>query len=174
MSESRPPEIVVRNEQQRPVDCERLAELAGAVLAAEAKRCNASWDPEAELSVVIGDDAWIGELNRMYRNRDAATDVLAFPQGALQMEGAPEQESPPPAEQNRSESGLWLLGDVAISAETAARQAEELGHGFEEEMAVLLAHGILHLTGWRDYTGGERQRMMRRVEEVLARARSEG
>lgn len=111
---------------------------------------------ETELSVVIGDDEWIQELNRKYRNRDAPTDVLAFPQES-------NTEAGPPA-------GGALLGDVAISAETAARQAENLGHDFEREMAILLAHGILHLTGWRDQTPAQRRRMMRRVKEVLAEA----
>lgn len=147
--------MMVVNEQERPVDCRVLAEIARSVIAAEARRRGAGWEPECELNIVIGDDRWIQELNRKYRKRDAATDVLAFPQEVEA--GGPE-----------------ALGDVAISGETAARQAEELGHEFEEEIAILAAHGILHLTGWRDGTPEERREMMRRVEEVLAEARSKG
>lgn len=116
----------------------------------EAEGCQ----PEAELSVVIGDDEWIQELNRRYLNRDRPTDVMAFPQDAGPPGSAP------------------LLGDVAISAETAARQAEELGHSFAEEMELLLAHGILHLTGWSDDTPARRRRMMERSRQVLAQART--
>lgn len=106
--------------------------------------------PETELSVVLGDDAWIRELNETYKQKRTATDVLAFPQ-----EATPEGEGP-------------LLGDVAISVETAERQATELGHSLLRELEILLTHGILHLTGWRDDTAARRRRMMARTEELLA------
>jgi probable rRNA maturation factor len=108
--------------------------------------------PEAELSVVIGDDRWIQALNRNYRKKDSPTDVLAFPQG----------ESP--------EGAAQLLGDVAISAETAARQGAEMGHSLHQELALLLAHGILHLTGWGDETSATRRRMLQRGEQVTREA----
>ena len=111
--------------------------------------------PSAELSVVIGDDAWIRKLNREYRKQDAATDVLAF-----------SQEAGPAGSDE-------LLGDVGISAETAARQAKELGHTLMAEMEVLLAHGILHLTGWEDGTAAERKQMMQRVQAVLEQVEGE-
>jgi probable rRNA maturation factor len=148
--------VVVVNRQKRRVNCRRLARVARSALAAELERDGANWSSEAELTVAIGDDAWIQELNREYAKKDRPTDVLAFPQ------------EPGP---HTKESGL-LLGDVAISAETAARQAEELGHEFEEEIAILLVHGILHLTGWRDDTPAQRKRMMGRMREVLAEARA--
>ncbi len=110
-------------------------------------------DPAAELSVVIGDDAWIQDLNRRYRGRQAPTDVLAFPAGET-----PAGEAP-------------MLGDVAISAETAERQARQANHGLMEELELLLAHGILHLTGWEDETPEARRRMMQRAEQVLSEVR---
>lgn len=112
----------------------------------EAEGCH----PEAELSVAIGDDQWIQELNRRYLGRDVPTDVLAFPQ-----EGGPQ-------------SGEHLLGDVAISQETAARQAGERGHDEAEELELLLVHGVLHLTGWRDDTPSQRREMMRRAKKLLS------
>lgn len=133
--------IIVR--EKRRVNRARLARVARAVMAAEG--CH----PEAELSVVLGDDAWIWELNETYKQQQAATDVLAFPQDA-----APEGEGP-------------LLGDIAISAETAARQARELGHSLLRELEILVTHGILHLTGWRDDTAAQRRRMMARTEQLL-------
>ncbi len=157
---------MVRNEQERPVDCRRLKELAQSVIAAEARRCGAGCHPECELNVVIGDDRWIQELNRKYRKRDAPTDVLAFPQEPRPAGSIAAETSGAEEEREGGAAGL-LLGDVAISGEAAARQAEALGHGFQEEVAILVVHGILHLTGWRDETPAERQEMMRRVEEVL-------
>jgi len=111
--------------------------------------------PEAELSIAIGDDAWIQSLNRKYRKKDRATDVLAFPQD-MGPEGTP------------------LLGDVAISAETAKRQAQELGHSFEHELALLLVHGILHLTGWDDKATEQRRQMIQRGEQLVAMQGEQG
>jgi len=105
----------------------------------------------AELSVAIGNDRWIQELNQKYKGKNAPTDVLAFPPG----------EGPGEAQ---------LLGDVAISAETAWRQARLAGHDLTTELALLLTHAVLHLTGWRDDTPARRRRMMKQTRELLARA----
>ena len=78
------------------------------------------------------DDAEIQELNRTYRDLDQTTDVLSFPQD----------------EDAVNESGDTLLGDVVISVETAARQAEEHHLSFNEELILLAIHGILHLLGY--------------------------
>ena len=137
--------VLVLNKQKRRLRRRWLQELAEAVMQAEG--CH----PEAELSVVIGDDGWIQNLNREYRKKEMPTDVLAFTQDLSPAGTAP------------------LLGDVAISAETAARQAQQLGHSFEEEMALLLTHGILHLTGWTDETPSKRERMMHRAQELAGR-----
>ncbi|HUU54899.1 MAG TPA: rRNA maturation RNase YbeY [Armatimonadota bacterium] len=137
--------VLVLNKQKRRLRRRWLEELAEAVMQAEG--CH----PEAELSVVIGDDGWIQELNREYRKKDRPTDVLAFPQDL-----SPAGTGP-------------LLGDVAISAETAARQAQQVGHSLEQEMALLLTHGILHLAGWTDETPAKRRRMMRRAQDLLGR-----
>jgi len=126
-----------------------LERLAEAVMQAE------GCPPEAELSIAIGDDAWIQELNRRYRKTDRPTDVLAFPQSV-----GPE--------------GSLLLGDVVISAEAAARQAAELGHSFERELALLVTHGILHLLGWEDVRAAQRRRMMARAQQVLRQVGGEG
>ena len=105
----------------------------------------------AELNIVVGDDAWIQELNETYKGVSRPTDVLAFPQ-----ETALPGEDP-------------ILGDVAISWETAARgRRRNSGHRPAEEMEILLTHGILHLTGWRDDTPARRRKMMERTRELLA------
>ncbi len=137
-------QVTIIDRGKRGVNRARLGRVARAVM--EAEGCH----PEAELSVVLGDDAWIQELNETYKQKRAATDVLAFPQDAV-----PDGERP-------------LLGDIAISAETAERQAKELGHSLRRELEILLTHGILHLTGWRDDTPARRRRMMARTEQLLA------
>jgi probable rRNA maturation factor len=89
--------------------------------------------PRCELSVLITDDPEIKKLNRYYRKRNRATDVLSFVQLG--------KKSKDPKEP-------LLLGDVVISAQTAKRQAKERKHSIEKELVFLLIHGILHLFGY--------------------------
>ena len=92
----------------------------------------------AEVSVLLTDDAGIHELNRRWRGIDKPTDVLSWPQEAMEgPEDAPDGDDP-------------LLGDVAISLDTARRQAAARGWTDAEEAALLLVHGILHLLGHED------------------------
>jgi probable rRNA maturation factor len=98
--------------------------------------------PDAEISVLLTDDAGIRALNREWRAKDHSTDVLSWPL-------AGPDEVPGPA-----------LGDIAISLDTASRQAERRGWALADELALLLIHGILHLLGHEDDTqaGSERMR----------------
>ena len=105
---------------------------------------------DAELSILLTGDEEIRELNRDWRDKDRATDVLSF----SQVEG----EGP---------AGARVLGDVVISMDTAARQAEELGHDLEHEVARLLVHGVLHLLGHDHVRGGSSARKMRAEEKRL-------
>ncbi|HKI50544.1 MAG TPA: rRNA maturation RNase YbeY [Geothermobacteraceae bacterium] len=88
--------------------------------------------PDAELSIVLVDDAEIQLLNRDYLQRDKPTNVISF----SMREGEGGNLHPD------------LLGDVVISTETAARDAAEAGVSFESEVLFLLLHGILHLCGY--------------------------
>lgn len=105
---------------------------------------------EADLSILITDDASIRELNARWRGRDAATDVLSF----SQLEG----EGP------SITGGPRVLGDVVISMETAARQAEAAGLSLDEEVQRLLIHGVLHLVGY-DHERGEADAHRMQAEE---------
>jgi probable rRNA maturation factor len=84
---------------------------------------------QGRVSIFLTDDVRIRRLNKQYRRKDKATDVLSFP--AAQADG------------NR----VVLAGDLAISLETAQRQADEHGHSLVEEVRILLLHGMLHLKG---------------------------
>jgi probable rRNA maturation factor len=105
--------------------------------------------PDAEVSVLLVDDAEIQTLNRDWRGIDKATDVLSWPQEEGEFDPAPGQTD--------------ILGDVAISLDTAARQAAAREWSLADETALLLIHGILHLLGYEDETE-EGAEEMRRVE----------
>lgn len=116
---------------------------------------------QAELSVLLCDDATIHELNRDFRGKDRPTDVLAFPMG-----GAPAGGDCPA-----------LLGDVVISVDTARRQAAQRGRPIADEVTFLLAHGLLHLLGY-DHRDRPEERRMHALTDVLrgvaARSRRRG
>lgn len=115
-----------------------------------------SVEPHAEVSVVFADDAYIHELNRDYRGKDTPTDVLSF---ALN-EGAEPDIIGGPEE--------TLLGDIIISLDTAARQAEDFGHSLERELAYLTVHGMLHLLGFDHEAEAEKIVMRQKEEQVLS------
>ena len=98
--------------------------------------------PDADLSIVIVDDARIQALNRDFLGHDAPTDVLSFP-----------------ADEPDPETGRRYLGDVVISFARAKEQAHELGHAVEAEMQLLVVHGVLHLLGHDHAGAGEKERM---------------
>lgn len=132
--------------------------------------------PDAELSIVITDDAAIRALNRDWRSKDQPTDVLSFSQIEV-----PESEAPPRGQTRRGRAvdpralgPRPVLGDVVISAETAARQAPRYGHDFEVEIERLVVHGVLHLLGHDHVHGGPQARRMREEEERLLRALGQG
>jgi rRNA maturation RNase YbeY len=86
---------------------------------------------------MLCDDARIREMNKEWRGKDSATDVLLFPED--QPAGAP----------------LMLLGDLVISVDTAARQAEERRHSLVDELRILLVHGLLHVLDYDQEAGAE-------------------
>lgn len=81
---------------------------------------------------LLSDDRELRRLNRRFLGKDAPTDVLSFP------------ASPGPGEADQARA---FLGDIAISVERAARQARRYGHSLEEEICILMLHGVLHLLG---------------------------
>lgn len=110
---------------------------------------------DAEVSVILTDDAYIHELNLNYRDKDRPTDVLSF---ALNEGEEPEIKGGP---------SLNLLGDIVISIETAAAQAMEYGHSMERELSFLAVHGMLHLLGYDHMEEAERAEMRKEEEYVM-------
>ena len=138
--------VLVRSQLRRVrIDQSRLARLAQAALSLVGKRA-------ADLGVLLAGDRSMRRLNRQFRKKDRTTDVLAFSM----------REGPGPPS--------TLLGDVVISVPTAAKQANRLGRSLDEELILLLVHGILHLCGY-DHERSERdaRHMQRREQWVLRR-----
>jgi probable rRNA maturation factor len=126
---------------------DRARDFALAVLERLAKD---RWD----LSILICDDAFITGLNRQYRDKDEATDVLSFEQG----------------DAYRDPDGIerFLAGDIVISLDALARNAEEFGISRDEELRRLIAHGVLHLSGL-DHEDNDSARPMLLLQEELLR-----
>ena len=93
-------------------------------------RARAAVGLTGEVDVLLADDATLKRLNRQYRGKNKATDVLSFP-----------------AAYNEFAGDDQTAGDLAISLETATRQSEAYGHSLRDEVRILLLHGLLHLHG---------------------------
>lgn len=108
-----------------------------------------SFDYEVSLSFVLNNE--IQALNKQYRGKDRATDVLSFP-----------MEGPPDAPEK-------LLGDIVISVEKMAEQAADYGHSLQREMIYLIVHSTLHLMGYDHMTEDDKQRMREQEEIIMQR-----
>lgn len=111
-------------------------------------------DPHfCEVSFSFADEEEIRRLNAAYRDKDAVTDVLSFPQYDDLRELDNEEEI--------------CLGDVVICGRVARRQAEEYGHSYERELLYLFVHSILHLLGYDHMEEEEKRQMRIREEHVM-------
>ena len=124
----------------------------------------ASWRGAAEafalkaMERLFCGDEFIQSLNREYRDRDEATDVLSFPMG-----------------ESLEEAGCarYIAGDVVISVPAMKRNAQEFEVGADEELKRLLVHGILHLSGRDHENNDESQPMLMEQEQILAALQGE-
>ncbi len=129
---------VVNRQRRLQLDTEAWSTFATRALSVIGKN-------ESSATIAFVSDKHIRELNRQFRGIDKATDVLSFPA---------EEES--------------NLGDVAVSVETAVVQAKENGLSFENEIAQLILHGLLHLSGYDHETdNGEMNRLELRLRRKL-------
>jgi len=129
---------VVSRQRGKKIDREKWLDFAVEALDAIGKH-------GSSVTIAFVSDKSIHKLNREFRNVDRPTDVLSFP-----------------AEEETN------LGDIAISVETAAAQAKENGLTFEAEIAQLILHGLLHLSGYDHETdSGEMNRLELRLRKKL-------
>lgn len=119
-----------------------------------------SLEVDAEISVTIVDNNRIQEINKTYRNKDYATDVISFA-----MEDETEDDW-----LNSDEVEIDLprvLGDLFISIDKTVEQAQEYGHSFERELGFLVVHGLLHLNGYDHMTETDEKEMFALQERIL-------
>ena len=139
--------FISNNQKEYFVDCELLEKQSKSILLFLG--CE-----NQELSILLTNDKKIKELNKQYRGYNEATDVLSFPQN----------------EEKENKSSSLLMGDVVISTATAKRQASEHGLSPEEEIVLLLIHGILHLVGFNhERSDEEASKMKRKTQEIFNR-----
>lgn len=139
--------VLIRNEHPKiKVDTGKIKHQIGRFLSS--MDCN-----DYEISILFIGDQEIRDLNQRFRGIDRSTDVLSFPQ---LFEGQPETLE------------TLILGDVAISLETALAQTKKHGLSLEEELSLLLIHGILHLLGYdHEISDHEEERMRKKTRELF-------
>ena len=121
---------------------------------------------EAEINLLLTENAQIHEMNLEQRGIDRPTDVLSFPMLEYETPGdfshfESEEDCFDP------ETGELLLGDIVISKEKVIAQAEEYGHSVKREYAFLIAHSVLHLSGYDHMEEEERIEMETHQREIL-------
>jgi probable rRNA maturation factor len=143
---------------------------------------------EAGVTVCLVSEAEIARMNETFRKKKGPTDVLSFPSGEKRrrggargaarkgkikkrntevIEGAERTENP----RNNAESDATYLGDIAIAPRTARRYARKHGRSLQEELRVLMLHGVLHLLGYDHETDqGQMDRFEKRLRKRLGLA----
>ena len=122
---------------------------------------------EAEVSVILTDNASIRELNRDHRQIDAPTDVLSFPMLEFTVPSDFSHVEEAFEDCFNPESGELMLGDIILSVDKIREQAESYGHSQTRELAFLVAHSMLHLCGYDHEEECEREEMERKQREIL-------
>ncbi len=159
-------DIYAADEQSdHPVAVDRWAALARAALVAE------GITEETEVSLLFVDEATIASLNERFLGKEGPTDVLSFPIDDEEVRSGrtPDSGGTGPVSMAEGPSRQVLLGDVVICPSVAARNAVDHGVTFDDELALLVVHGILHLLGMDHVVDDEAERMERREQELLDR-----
>lgn len=152
--------IVIENEQESlQVGDELINALKATIVSCLSYE---GFGTPCEINVTLTDNEKIREINRQFRNIDAATDVLSFPMIDMHEGRIISSEG-----DTDLENGLLLLGDLVISLEKASQQALEYGHTFTREVAFLASHGTFHLLGYDHMDSEQEKNMFGRQEAVL-------
>jgi probable rRNA maturation factor len=145
--------VEVSRAQREDVDTSALAKFAASILETE------SVDDEATLSITFVDTEKIAELNAEFMSKDGPTDVLSFPIEDASPHRPPERAvGGPPLE----------LGDIFICEEIVEAHAGEYGVPFNDELHLIVSHGVLHILGWDHQTEVEAEAMETREAHHLA------
>jgi probable rRNA maturation factor len=166
------PSVFGADEQHEvDVDVPRWVRLARLVLAEE--RVNERYGSDVEMSLLFVDETTIAELNVRFLGGDGPTDVLSFPlDEELPPAGRqPDQGGRGPGAPSDAGDPPTLLGDVIVCPTVAGRQAVEHGVPADDEIALLVVHGVLHLLDYDHAEPDETVAMRRREQELLTRFR---
>jgi probable rRNA maturation factor len=135
--------------------------------------------PDESVSICLVSDAAMAQMNRQYRGKHGPTDVLSFPANRMERRERKERiqknqrrlrasSSSSSSSFPSSPSSTSFLGDIAISPETARRNAGRFGRRLEDELRILILHGVLHLLGYdHEADQGEMERLERRLRRKL-------
>jgi probable rRNA maturation factor len=147
------------------VDIPRWVHLAQLVLREERV------DPDAEVGLIFVDEPTITDLNAQFLDGDGPTDVLAFPidEGGRVPGRDPDEGGRGPGSPAEAVEPPIVLGDVVVCPIVAARQATGRGASLDDELALLVVHGVLHLLEYDHADPAEADRMRRREAELVAR-----
>lgn len=149
--------LVDRAYQASELETIPVEQLAAFVIAREGK------PGTTEVSISFVDNDAIAELNEQYRGIVGSTDVLSFECDNLDDEFA-----------QPGEDDIYQLGDIIIAPDVARAQCETYGNTFQQEIELLLVHGLLHLCGYDHIEDDEAEVMEAREKELLAAWREEG
>lgn len=141
------------DEQGDAFGLSELHQLAEVVMREE------GYPDDAEVTLLFVDESEMASYNHRFLDRDGATDVLSFPVEELIPGVVPDTDPQGPP---------LMLGDVVIAPAYVKRQAEEMGVTFEDEMALMVTHGILHLLGYDHLEDDEAERMENRERHLLS------
>lgn len=145
--------VFLANEQSEEVDPAELRQIAEIVLREE------GYPQESEVTILLISDDEMADYNARFLDRDGPTDVLAFPLEELIPGVAPDHDPYGPP---------FMIGDVLIAPSYVRRSADEMGVSFEDEMALMATHGILHLLGYDHEDEGDAVRMEERERQILS------
>ena len=172
MTELLAPAVFGADEQRDvEVDVARWARLARLVLVDE--RVHERYGDDIEMSLLFVDEQTIAELNERFLGVTGPTDVLAFPMDEELPPGGrqPDQGGRGPGSPADTGDPPSLLGDVVVCPLVASRQAAARNAPLEDELALLVVHGVLHLLDYDHAEPEETATMRRREQELLARFR---
>ena len=145
--------IFLADEQSEPVALGDLHHLAELVLRQE------GFPEDAEATLLFVSESEMAGYNHRFLERDGPTDVLAFPLEELLPGVVPDKDPQGPP---------MMLGDVIVAPAYVRRQADDQGVDFEDEMALMITHGMLHLLGYDHVEDDEAERMEQRERDLLA------
>lgn len=145
--------VFLANEQTESVDTAELRSLAEIVLTEE------GYPTAAEVTILFVTDEEMAGYNERYLERDGPTDVLAFPVQDLLPGVVPDHDPHGPP---------MILGDILIAPAYVRSRADEMGVPFEDEMALMVTHGILHLLGYLHDDDDDAVKMEQRELDLMA------